>query len=329
MSWTSTTLGVLAVGSAAGVLTLLVRRTSGQAAGWMKPLLGGMACLNGIGLIVLIQSGLARDPHFSAPGWSLAAGTAILALKFGWLWLFLSFFRRFAFPAENKRLHRAAIAAAGLVLALALAGWIEFFSSSRRGLFDRLQAYSDYFVFFATIGTALALRARAAGSMRGPAAKALAGLGGLCSSFFLGLGIWWIVGESVVRLSPSFGQAFFPLLILLFNGSVAVWTVRYSKVLGSPETARLSVFRLAEDRLSRWGISDRERQVIELVGLGLSNGEISRRLFISLSTVKKHLNNIFAKTGVDNRVKLVRMFSESGTGQEREPGGNDLPRDSG
>jgi len=68
------------------------------------------------------------------------------------------------------------------------------------------------------------------------------------------------------------------------------------------------------------GISKREQEIIELVGQELSNQEIAGRLFISLHTVKKHLNNIFLKTGVGNRVQLVRMFSDSPETSAMEPG---------
>lgn len=61
-----------------------------------------------------------------------------------------------------------------------------------------------------------------------------------------------------------------------------------------------------------------------LVGQGLTNQEIADRLFISLFTVKKHLGTIFSKTGVTNRVRLVRLFSGSGGDPAASPG--PLPR---
>lgn len=56
-------------------------------------------------------------------------------------------------------------------------------------------------------------------------------------------------------------------------------------------------------------LTKRETEIIALVAEGLSNGEIANRLFISASTVKKHLNNIFQKTGSKNRGQLIRFYN--------------------
>ena len=52
-------------------------------------------------------------------------------------------------------------------------------------------------------------------------------------------------------------------------------------------------------------LTARELQVIELVGAGLTNAELGRRLFISEATVKTHLLRVFAKLGVDDRTAAV------------------------
>ena len=58
-----------------------------------------------------------------------------------------------------------------------------------------------------------------------------------------------------------------------------------------------------------------ERRVVSLVGQHLTNTEIGERLFISVSTVKCHLNHVFAKLGVTNRGQLavVAHFQEPST----------------
>jgi DNA-binding NarL/FixJ family response regulator len=55
----------------------------------------------------------------------------------------------------------------------------------------------------------------------------------------------------------------------------------------------------------RHGISPREDEVLELLGAGLSNALIGRRLGLTEKTVKNHLNHIFAKLGVRNRTEAV------------------------
>jgi len=49
------------------------------------------------------------------------------------------------------------------------------------------------------------------------------------------------------------------------------------------------------------GLTEREGQILALMAEGLTNREISMRLFISNATVKTHVNHIFAKLGVDDR----------------------------
>ena len=51
-------------------------------------------------------------------------------------------------------------------------------------------------------------------------------------------------------------------------------------------------------------LSDREKEVFELVLIGKKNQEIANELFVDISTVKSHINNIYKKTGVKNRKEL-------------------------
>jgi DNA-binding NarL/FixJ family response regulator len=52
-------------------------------------------------------------------------------------------------------------------------------------------------------------------------------------------------------------------------------------------------------------VTAREREIIRCVSLGLRNGEVAERLRISEGTVKTHMNNIFHKLGVRDRVELA------------------------
>jgi DNA-binding NarL/FixJ family response regulator len=73
---------------------------------------------------------------------------------------------------------------------------------------------------------------------------------------------------------------------------------------GRPAPARPS--RLAE------GITEREREVLTLVGGGLSNHEIAAHLTISPATAKAHVARLFTKLGARDRVQLVIIAYETG-----------------
>ncbi|WP_225800533.1 response regulator transcription factor [Streptomyces sp. NK15101] len=60
------------------------------------------------------------------------------------------------------------------------------------------------------------------------------------------------------------------------------------------------------------GLTERETEVLALIAEGLSNPEIAGRLRISTATVKTHINNLFAKTGVRDRAQAVRYAYQHG-----------------
>lgn len=53
------------------------------------------------------------------------------------------------------------------------------------------------------------------------------------------------------------------------------------------------------------GLTEREGEVLALIARGLSNAEIASQLFVSRSTVKTHINQIFAKTGSRDRAQAI------------------------
>ena len=59
-------------------------------------------------------------------------------------------------------------------------------------------------------------------------------------------------------------------------------------------------------------LSAREREIMQLIAQGNSNEEVSKTLFITVGTTKWHINHIFSKLGVENRIQAVAKAKELG-----------------
>lgn len=60
-----------------------------------------------------------------------------------------------------------------------------------------------------------------------------------------------------------------------------------------------------------YGMTDRENEILKLISEGKSNSDICEELVVSLSTVKKHVYNIYLKTGVKSRTQLLNLLFHS------------------
>ncbi len=64
-------------------------------------------------------------------------------------------------------------------------------------------------------------------------------------------------------------------------------------------------------------LTDREREILDLIAQGQSNTEIARRLALSAKTVANHVSNIFSKLQVADRAQAMLRAREAGLGQGR------------
>ncbi len=99
----------------------------------------------------------------------------------------------------------------------------------------------------------------------------------------------------------------------------AIHTIAAGDSLLSPSVTSRVIERMAQQpapdaardaRLEE--LTPREREVLELVARGLSNGEIAAELVIEESTVKTHMKRLLAKLGARDRVQAVIFAYESG-----------------
>ena len=79
-----------------------------------------------------------------------------------------------------------------------------------------------------------------------------------------------------------------------------------ARYLARPERAE----PVAPARLA--GLTEREREILALVGTGLSNEDIAARLVVSPHTVKTHVNRTMTKLGAHDRAQLVVIAYETG-----------------
>lgn len=77
-------------------------------------------------------------------------------------------------------------------------------------------------------------------------------------------------------------------------------------ISGYKPDKKLLVTTNEEEKLSK-----RETEILELLAKGLQNKEVAAQLFISDATVKKHIENIYAKLQLRSRVELVNWYNRS------------------
>ena len=68
--------------------------------------------------------------------------------------------------------------------------------------------------------------------------------------------------------------------------------------------------RHAREQLDR--LTEREREVAVAIGLGKSNAEISRELYMSVATVKAHVSRVLEKLELNNRVQIALLAHDAG-----------------
>ena len=75
---------------------------------------------------------------------------------------------------------------------------------------------------------------------------------------------------------------------------------------GQPQPAEADAPELPDD------LTPREAEVLALIAGGLTNAEIAERLFVSPTTIKSHINHLFAKAGIRDRAQAVNYAYRTG-----------------
>lgn len=107
-------------------------------------------------------------------------------------------------------------------------------------------------------------------------------------------------------LPPFWRTWWFILIVAAFLVSWAALTVSaWKKVKSAPRALGEGL----EEAIGAYGLTDREEEILRLVLRGARNKDIESALFISASTVRNHISNIFRKLGVRSRLELINRIA--------------------
>ncbi|MCX6584185.1 MAG: response regulator [Candidatus Aminicenantes bacterium] len=90
-----------------------------------------------------------------------------------------------------------------------------------------------------------------------------------------------------------------------------IWVSRSVTYLSLKDMATYKTTTTALPDKSRFGLTDREIEILRTLVMGLKNKAIAEKLFISEKTVKTHVNRIFKKLGVANRTQAILAAMEN------------------
>jgi DNA-binding CsgD family transcriptional regulator len=218
------------------------------------------------------------------------AGLALARLRYLFLILFTHSLHRFR-ATRWLTVLMAALVAAGIASPFLIYSFIP-------NLMEILVVlYSfGYWLAVYLMRSALALSPRREGLVKALLAS---------SGFFLVA----IVLELVAEIPAASAYAalllvdFQPVYVVCVGAVMAAWAARDALAPGAtPASADAAGLDFPGPDLT-----PREREVVGLMLSGATNASIAERLFISESTVKKHVNNIFRKLGVSSRWELVGL----------------------
>lgn len=124
-----------------------------------------------------------------------------------------------------------------------------------------------------------------------------------------------IVSASMVPaiLLTLFIPALQPLLLGVYflALSITVMTFLFMEFgrIGAEIPQKGTELHLAD--LAKWSITERELEIIQLIGSGHTNKEMASQLGISANTVNNHVANIFSKTKVRSRIDLLNLLKQN------------------
>lgn len=100
------------------------------------------------------------------------------------------------------------------------------------------------------------------------------------------------------------GPEIMPLIFIAYNILFVISAIRHIK------NKKKAILEISSLFIDKYGISRREKEIIELLINGMSYKEIMAKLVISMPTVKTHISNIYNKTNTNSKMKLVHLLKQ-------------------
>jgi DNA-binding NarL/FixJ family response regulator len=123
-----------------------------------------------------------------------------------------------------------------------------------------------------------------------------------------------VAEDSMLVTATEAGCAGFILKTSPLNELVAaVRTAAAGEIMVSPELLARLLNRLHHQRSRRpQDLTPREREILELIAEGLTNGGIAERLFISVNTVRNHVQSVLAKLDAHSKLEALAIAIRDG-----------------
>jgi len=100
----------------------------------------------------------------------------------------------------------------------------------------------------------------------------------------------------------------------LFGPAIAARIASFFHEISNVEASSVRGKKPIEENGDLAELSEREREVLELIAAGYNNTEIAQKLVISPKTVRNHITNIFSKLQVADRAHAIRRARDGGMG---------------
>lgn len=115
----------------------------------------------------------------------------------------------------------------------------------------------------------------------------------------------YLITDNSTEIYIGLIAVFFTLLGIWVATQLAKTKVKTVIVEKEVYLARPGEVAINETELKKLNLTTREYEVLQLLTQGNTNAEVASKLFLSLSTVKTHVSNLFVKMNVKNRTQAV------------------------